>query len=127
MFENARGVAVIAASDLDRARSFYEGMLGLTPEEIQEEAEAVIYRLGGSAADGLQDVVRRNGEEHRLRDSRPRPGRATWRRCGRKGWTFLEYDFPGLKTVDGVAELGDERSAWFADSEGNILGLFQRA
>ena len=32
---------------------------------------------------------------------------------------------PGLKTVDGVAELGDERSAWFDDSEGNIFAIGQ--
>ena len=44
-----------------------------------------------------------------------------------KGVKFLEYDFPGLKTVDGVAELAGERSSWFEDSEGNILGLFERA
>ena len=36
---------------------------------------------------------------------------------------FLDYDFPGLKTVDGVAELDGEKSAWFDDSEGNILAL----
>ena len=44
-----------------------------------------------------------------------------------KGVVFLDYDFPGLKTVDGVAELEGERSAWFEDSEGNILALMQRS
>jgi hypothetical protein len=43
-----------------------------------------------------------------------------------KGVTFMDYDFPGLKTVDGVAEIGGEKSAWFADSEGNILALSER-
>jgi hypothetical protein len=38
---------------------------------------------------------------------------------------FEEYDFPGLKTEDGVADLGGEQAAWFKDPEGNILGLFQ--
>ena len=38
---------------------------------------------------------------------------------------FHDYDLPGLKTVDGVAELGDERSAWFSDSEGNIIAIAQ--
>ena len=41
------------------------------------------------------------------------------------GVMFHDYDMPGLKTVDGVAELGDERSAWFSDSEGNILAIGQ--
>ena len=43
-----------------------------------------------------------------------------------KGVTFMDYDMPEFKTVDGVAELEGEKSAWFADSEGNILALGQR-
>jgi hypothetical protein len=39
------------------------------------------------------------------------------------GVVFEEYDFPGLKTVQGVAKLGDIEAAWFKDSEGNILGI----
>jgi hypothetical protein len=41
----------------------------------------------------------------------------------RRGVRFEEYDFPGLKTVDGIADLGYEKSAWFRDSEGNLLAL----
>jgi hypothetical protein len=40
--------------------------------------------------------------------------------------TFESYDMPELKTDDrGIAQLGDERGAWFKDSEGNILALFE--
>jgi len=31
-----------------------------------------------------------------------------------------------LKTVDGIAELDDERAAWFRDSEGNMIALGER-
>ena len=37
--------------------------------------------------------------------------------------TFEDYDLPGLKTVDGVATMGDLKSAWFKDSEGNTLAI----
>ena len=40
-----------------------------------------------------------------------------------RGVVFEEYDFPGLKTVQGVAKLGNIEAAWFKDSEGNILGI----
>jgi hypothetical protein len=40
-----------------------------------------------------------------------------------KGVTFEEYDMPGLKTVDGIAEMDGVKGAWFKDSEGNILSL----
>jgi hypothetical protein len=39
----------------------------------------------------------------------------------------MDYDMPGLKTENGIADLDGERSAWFADSEGNILALGQRS
>jgi hypothetical protein len=42
-----------------------------------------------------------------------------------QGVTFEQYDLPGLETVDGVAQWGRLRGAWFKDSEGNILGLTQ--
>jgi hypothetical protein len=44
-----------------------------------------------------------------------------------RGVVFEEYDFPGLKTENGIADLVSERAAWFKDSEGNILALFQYA
>ena len=42
-----------------------------------------------------------------------------------KGVRFEEYDLPGLKTVNGIAELGGTRGAWFKDPEGNILSVVQ--
>jgi predicted enzyme related to lactoylglutathione lyase len=40
-----------------------------------------------------------------------------------QGVKFEEYDFPGLKTVDGIAQIEGERGAWFKDSEGNLLAI----
>jgi hypothetical protein len=50
-----------------------------------------------------------------------------------RGVVFEEYDVPGLQTTDGRADIvgnypskgTGERSAWFHDSEGNLLGLGQ--
>jgi hypothetical protein len=44
-----------------------------------------------------------------------------------KGVKFEEYDLPkmGIKTVKGIATMGDMKSAWFKDTEGNILSLAQ--
>jgi hypothetical protein len=47
---------------------------------------------------------------------------------------FEQVDTPGLRAVDGIAEVagnypsaggGGERAAWFRDSEGNLLGIGQ--
>ena len=36
-----------------------------------------------------------------------------------------KFYYPNLKTVDGIAAIGPVKSAWFKDSEGNILGITQ--
>ena len=38
---------------------------------------------------------------------------------------FEDYDLPGLRTVDHIAEMGNEKAAWFCDTEGNILCLHE--
>ena len=43
-----------------------------------------------------------------------------------RGVTFEEYDMPGIKTVGGIATGGGAKTAWFKDSEGNILAVSQR-
>ena len=49
---------------------------------------------------------------------------------------FEEYDMPGLKTVNGIAEVegnypskgsAGEKAAWFKDSDGNLLAIGQAA
>ena len=42
-----------------------------------------------------------------------------------RGIVFEDYDFPGLKTVDGIADVGGASAAWFKDTEGNIIGVVQ--
>lgn len=51
-----------------------------------------------------------------------------------RGVVFEEYDLPGLKTINGIAEIAGnypskggngELAAWVRDSEGNMLGLGQ--
>ena len=52
----------------------------------------------------------------------------------KRGVVFEEYDLPGLRTVDGIADVAGnypsagangERAAWFRDSEGNLLAVGQ--
>ena len=43
-----------------------------------------------------------------------------------RGAGFLDCDTPETKTVDHVCVMGDEKAAWFDDSEGNILCLHER-
>ena len=42
---------------------------------------------------------------------------------GARGLHFEAYDHPNLKTVEGIADLGYAKVAWFKDSQGNLLGM----
>jgi hypothetical protein len=43
-----------------------------------------------------------------------------------RGVVFEEYDMPGLETVNSIATGGGAKTAWFKDTEGNILAVSQR-
>jgi hypothetical protein len=40
-----------------------------------------------------------------------------------RGVVFEEYDFPGLKTVNSMATIGNHKGSWFKDPDGNILAI----
>jgi hypothetical protein len=42
-----------------------------------------------------------------------------------RGVVFEEYDFPGLKTENSVAQTGEAKAAWFKDSEDNTIGIVE--
>jgi hypothetical protein len=42
-----------------------------------------------------------------------------------RGVKFEEYDTPGMKTEGGILTAGGAKSAWFKDTEGNIMAVVQ--
>jgi len=124
MLKNSRIVPYIPVADVARARKFYEDKIGLTPRETY--AGGVIYECGSGSWVFMY----------------PSPGAGTSKASTAfwavddvaaevaalksRGVKFEEYDMPGIKTVDGVATGGGAKTAWFKDSEGNILAISQR-
>jgi catechol 2,3-dioxygenase-like lactoylglutathione lyase family enzyme len=119
--------ALLAVSDLERAKSFYEDQLGLVPGE--EEDEAVRYPCA-------------DGSEIGIYLSRENAGKSP---ATLAGWfvddldevmaelasrkvVFERYDQPGLRTDDrGVFDAGRFRAAWIRDPDGNTLALTEVA
>lgn len=46
-------------------------------------------------------------------------------KCGKGSWVFM-YDLPGSKMVNSIATGGGAKTAWFKDTEGNIMAVSQR-
>jgi catechol 2,3-dioxygenase-like lactoylglutathione lyase family enzyme len=123
MLGKSDATPMIAVKDLDRARKFYEEMLGLeAKEEMGGEVLTVksgntpitVYRsefAGTNKATALTfDVHDLESEVRELKD---------------KGVAFEHYDMEGL-TRDGDVYRGEGmKTAWFKDPDGNILSLFE--
>jgi catechol-2,3-dioxygenase len=116
--------AVLAATDIDRARAWYSERLGLEP--FREREGQLLYRLGSSILTVYRTpsagTARNTVAEWHVDDLR-----AEMAALRARGLVFEEYDFGTEKTVDGVMEDPRDGSlnAWFTDSEGNIFSIVQ--
>jgi catechol 2,3-dioxygenase-like lactoylglutathione lyase family enzyme len=124
MFEKLMATAVLPASDLARAKQWWHDVLGRDPVYEDDEGEALYYDIGGMPVLVYRTDFAGTAQNTALglmTDDLDRD----MTQLRTHGVMFHDYDMPGLKTVDGVAELGEERSAWFSDSEGNIIAIGQ--
>ncbi len=123
MLAEAPVFATIPARDYERAKHFYRDTLGLTVEE--EAPEGTRFECGGTQL-YLYPTFSEERAGHTLASWEVADLDAEMADLRARGVTFEEYDMPGLKTVNGVVEMGGERGAWFKDSEGNVLAVSQR-
>jgi catechol-2,3-dioxygenase len=114
--------ATIAVSDLQRARDFYENTLGLEP--LQEAPGAVVYKSGSSVV--IVYPSEYAGTNKATAASWPAGGDfdAIVQDLEAKGVTFEHYDLPDTTREGDVHVMGDLRSVWFKDPDGNILNVF---
>jgi catechol 2,3-dioxygenase-like lactoylglutathione lyase family enzyme len=116
-------VPVLAVSDLDRARAFYEGVLGFVP--LEGEPEGVAYSSGSgrflvypSAYAGTNKATAMGFRVP------PDAFDAEIALLRSRGVTFETFEAEGLSWTDGVASAeGMGRSAWIRDPDGNFLAV----
>jgi catechol 2,3-dioxygenase-like lactoylglutathione lyase family enzyme len=120
MLSDNAAIATVAVKNLETAKKFYEGTLGLA--KVMENDEVLAFKTGGSTlfvyrsqyagtnkatgvtfvAEEVDDLVRR------LKD---------------RGVTFEHYDLPKLTRHGDVHVAGSMKTAWFKDPDGNIFSL----
>ena len=115
-------IATVAVADLDAARRFYEGVLGIKVVHAEGEealtmqsgkASLIVYRsqyagtnkataLNFRVGDAIGDIV-----------------------CAleKKGVSFERYDFPDARHDGPLHLMGSMKVAWFKDPDGNIISL----
>ena len=122
MVSNASLSPVLPVEFIERAKAFYVDTLGLT---VEFENEGGILLSAGGGTQVLLYPYGRTKAEHTTASFRVDDVEATVRELRGKGVVFEEYDLPGLKTVDGIAEAYGMKGAFFKDSEGNIISVVQ--
>ena len=131
MLGDSKVAARIPVQDLQRARSFYAEKLGLEPSE--ERPGGLLYRCGEGEFALFESAGSASGDHTQMGwEVEDIEATVEWLRA--QGVVFEEYDFPGLRTVNGIAEVAGnypskggvgEKAAWFRDSEGNLFGIGQ--
>ena len=121
MLGNRNAVANLAVRNLDRARDFYTGTLGL--KEVDHEGdELIVLESGDSKVNVYRSDYAGTNEATAV----------TWAvddiegevdSLKRKGVRFEHYDLPGL-ALEGDVHVGEDmKVAWFKDPDGNILNI----
>lgn len=121
MLKHNTAMATIAVKDVEAAREFYEGQLGLEP--AASEPGMLIVRSGDSTVLIYQSE---NAGTNKATS-------ATWNVSGNieelvqglraRGVPFLQYDMPGMTRRGDIHVSGDRKVAWCQDPDGNILCL----
>lgn len=111
--------AIVAVSDLDRAKRFYGETLGLEATDESKEVitfrtgatKLVVYKSAEAGTNRANAVVWDVGEDFdALADG-----------LRGKGITFEEYPELGMEVSDGIHSSGEFKAVWFKDPDGNIL------
>jgi catechol 2,3-dioxygenase-like lactoylglutathione lyase family enzyme len=114
--------ATVPAMDLDRARGFYERTLGFAPKE--EAPGGVIYESGDTWF-LLYPSTGAGSAQHTVAGWTVDDIEAEVDSLKSKGVVFESYEMPDFDAATNIFSPGPIRSAWFKDTEGNLLGLVQ--
>ena len=117
-------MARLAASDIARARAWYEEKLGLTPQTEEMEGQVLYYQTGGTWFSVYQTTFAGTAK-NTVAGWTVKGIEAVMSSLRSRGVVFNEYDWGEARTVDGLMTIGDYKAAWFDDSEGNTIELSQ--
>lgn len=124
MLNNAPVAAVLPAMDMARAKDFYQNKLGLKLLPMPME-DPMIFEAGDKTTLVVYHRPDGTKAEHTVAGFNVKDIVATIKELTAKGVTFEDYDMPGLKTIDHIMNYGGAKSAWFKDTEGNIIAVNQ--
>jgi catechol 2,3-dioxygenase-like lactoylglutathione lyase family enzyme len=124
MLSTSTAHTTLPVADLDRARPFYEQVLGLTPEFVT--AGGVMYITGPGSRLLIFPTAGRPSGAHTQIGFTVTNIDAEVAELKRRGVVFETYDdAPGFDATTSTARTDAIRVAWFKDPDGNLLSVVQ--
>jgi predicted enzyme related to lactoylglutathione lyase len=114
---------VLLATDLEASKDFYANKIGL-PVLIQT-SDVVMFKCGGDSLLAIRHSLVGTSDTQTQASFRVADIRAETAELRSRGVKIEDYDLPGLKTVDGIADMGMAWMAWFIDPGQNCVGILQ--
>jgi len=109
---------------MGKAREFYEGALGLSNGQGRPDGGSRYPCGGGSSLHVYPSPDNAGKSTATLAGFEVDDIERTVDELAANGVTFEQYDIDPIKTDEkGIAQLGDAKSAWFKDPDGNILSV----
>jgi catechol 2,3-dioxygenase-like lactoylglutathione lyase family enzyme len=115
-------MATVAVRDLNAAKKFYEGTLGLKPADSQEP-EALTYEAGGAKLLVYRSQYAGSNKATATTWVIGKDMEKVVQGLRGKGVAFEHYNLPGLTVKGDIHEGGGIKAAWFKDPDGNIHAL----
>ena len=115
-------MATVAVRDLEKARKFYEGTLGLKLTDAQEE-EALTYQAGGTRLLVYRSQYAGSNKATATTWLIGNDMEKVVQSLKGKGVTFEHYDMPGMTLKGDIHVANGMKAAWFKDPDGNIHAL----
>ncbi len=116
-------IPTLGVKDLQTARDFYEGVLGMSPS--RDVPEGVMYAAGSGTFLVYPSSFAGTNQATAMSFQVPAEQfDAEIAALRERGITFSTFEAEGVSWDDGVASFGDTgRGAWFSDPDGNILNV----
>jgi catechol 2,3-dioxygenase-like lactoylglutathione lyase family enzyme len=114
---------VLLATDLDAARDFYHHRLGL--QILGESEDGVVFRCGGGTQLAVSKSSTGTADTQTQASWLVPDVRAEVAELRSRGVKVEDYDLTGLKTQDGIADIGFAWAAYIIDPGKNALGILQ--
>ena len=123
MLKDAKAFSGFSVNDLERAKEFYGGTLGL---EVSESDGMLTLKLGSGASVLMYQKPNHEPATFTVLNFPVTDVDKCVDALTSRGVSFEQYDFPGMKTDEkGIMRGQGPDIAWFQDPAGNILSVLK--